>query len=364
LNMKTNYVLRVCLALFCLLELSILMHFYFIHLDSPNGVDYSPMRHFFATKHAIFIGLVKDAAATLPSLLSELDEVSNYFNHSTFIFFESNSEDNTLRVLQDWAIKAINDSKTTKMILSGDALVHDLFNTSADEMDTLYREDRYTMYRNMLLHYAKQQVRRYPGSAKDTFLIMVDLDIPSITNLGKSIPFILNEVHIGVAVNDMNIICLNGLASWYKMRMRDTYATINMDNVWYRQLAITPGIAAAWQKFKHIIYEPVISPSWLHRDAFRFVRVKSCFGGVAFYYSLQQVIDSACKYLSFMELKRNARDKSGNHNDVYNSSFIVNNAYAYRRNKTCEHIPFNMCLTNHHLQASISTHSKFCYHNI
>merc|ERR1719474_476301 len=131
---------------------TIFLLFYDPRIDEEDL--YSESDRFFLSKNAIIIGTVKDGAATLPPILSELDELSNHFNHTTHIIFESNSYDNTLDILLEW--QSITTSKSTKVILNDDKLVSDVLGSNLTAIRPKGREEVYVEYRNMMLLFAKK----------------------------------------------------------------------------------------------------------------------------------------------------------------------------------------------------------------
>merc|ERR1712013_780890 len=89
----------------------------------------------------------------------------------------------------------------------------------------------------------------------------------------------------------------------------------------------------------------------------RFLDVKSCFGGITFYKSLQSIADSGCQYVHFADMIVMAEP------NAYNSSFVVQHFRRHptrvlEKDTTCEHIPFNLCLYNNGMRSAISRRSE------
>lgn len=62
--------------------------------DSPQFMD----------KTMVVIGMVRDSEKDIIATLQQLDEISCIFDKIVFIFYESNSKDNTPYVLEDWNV--------------------------------------------------------------------------------------------------------------------------------------------------------------------------------------------------------------------------------------------------------------------
>merc|ERR1711948_10544 len=111
------------------------------------------------------------------------------------------------------------------------------------------------------------------------------------------------------------------------------------DNNWYRGMQYKSRLhhpfspmSIKWWCIAQLYTRPMFWPDE------QWVDVKSCFGGMAFYYSMQQIIDSQCKYVSFEELlKKNA---SGEIVTKFRGE-TVRGGTKFRENVTCEHIPFH-----------------------
>ena len=61
--------------------------------DSPQFID----------KTMVVIGMVRDSEKDIIATLQQLDEISCIFDKIVFIFYESNSKDNTPYVMEDWS---------------------------------------------------------------------------------------------------------------------------------------------------------------------------------------------------------------------------------------------------------------------
>eukprot|EP01084_Bolivina_argentea_P247794 414536_1 len=334
-NIKSILFIILC----CIFSMLILLELQ----KNDNRILNTSYLKYFSSKNAIIVGLVKDASQTLPNILSDLDHFAMYFNMTQFIFFESNSNDNTLQILFNWRHTNKNNTKKQIDILHDDQLIVDTFAVELNELQSMeLKEDRYVYYRNMLLEHAKQT------HLQNAFFIIIDLDIGSIHSWHR----ILHEIYDGITSHNSNLICLNGITEkGYKMR--DTYATVDINDNWYRSFHYGWYKQSYFKEFLYIIYYPLFNTK-------RYIDVKSCFGGMAFYYSVELIKQTECKYILFSELQR----MSKYNNDLYNSSLIVNNyKRLLKENTTCEHIPFNMCLFNHGFNGAISTQARFKYMN-
>merc|ERR1719203_956726 len=64
----------------------------------------------FTEKTMVVIGMVRDSEKDIIATLQQLDEISCIFDQIVFIFYESNSKDNTPYVLEDWNIMYLDGS--------------------------------------------------------------------------------------------------------------------------------------------------------------------------------------------------------------------------------------------------------------
>lgn len=64
----------------------------------------------FMEKTMVVIGMVRDSEKDIIATLQQLDEISCLFDQIVFIFYESNSKDNTPYVLEDWNVMYLDGS--------------------------------------------------------------------------------------------------------------------------------------------------------------------------------------------------------------------------------------------------------------
>lgn len=55
-------------------------------------------------KTAVIVGLARDIAGDLPYTLRNIERLATLFSKVSFVFFENDSKDGTLKILQDWAV--------------------------------------------------------------------------------------------------------------------------------------------------------------------------------------------------------------------------------------------------------------------
>ena len=147
---RKYHLILSCVALFYLFF--VIIGQYQLSANNNNNIKDENVLQHFMSKNAIIVGIVKDAANTLHSLLSDLDDLSTYFNLTQFIIFESNSEDNTLQILLNWKESA-SSNKANITILNGDETLSNHFNIDWFELSKSFKfkEQRYDFYRNMML---------------------------------------------------------------------------------------------------------------------------------------------------------------------------------------------------------------------
>ena len=341
--LQTTIVVMTCYSI------AVILFYIVYNLDDSdhdaNGDSESD--RFFLSRNAIIIGTVKDGASTLQPILLKMDAIAKHFNSTKFIVFESNSEDNTLEILLEW-----KGSNEHKIILNDDKLIADILGSNLSAIRPMGREEVYVEYRNLMIFFAQ----KYATSPTNTFLIIIDLDILSISN---SWQFILNEVYFGMITHRLDMICLNAV-SVNAYGMRDSYAIVDDEDNWVRgylynlfdDLFLFPYRLYQYLWWKYFV---VVQNQLFPLETYRFIDVKSCFGGLTFYYSMARILDTECKYIHFEEL---SKMESPNPYDSQSIVHRLKNPFALRDhhvNVTCEHIPFHFCLRNHGFKVGLST---------
>jgi len=189
-------------------------------------------------KSVIFIGMLRDSQKTLPRILEQLNEITCVFNRTYFLFFESNSVDNTSNILMQWSkntsLQANNgqymeychqmDSNAAsfphiieKKLLFGDAFVQHQFDEYVEsKSNTTYahkmsRVEKFVPMRNMLL----QQLYGLDLQNID-YIFMIDLDV--------------HEIDFYAFLRELNdcphdIMCANGV-EWFNY-YRDSFASVD-----------------------------------------------------------------------------------------------------------------------------------------
>merc|ERR1711933_705009 len=138
--------------------------------------------------------MVRDSEKDIIATLQQLDEISCIFDKIVFIFYESNSKDNTPYILEDWSAmyldhthcdhfrhnplsnKTLSDSErslidTHKPSLIKKVLFHDFVDVRGKN-----RIVRFIIFRNMLLKKIKE-ITLELGMEGFDYVMMIDLDI-------------------------------------------------------------------------------------------------------------------------------------------------------------------------------------------
>ena len=287
----------------------------------------------FCDKSIAIIGLVHNSASTIQHLLNELDILSCFFLNTVYLFYESNSNDDTLTILQKWQkqdSKSCNNSllinqKITKMIL--DVLPLDI---NQDNI-SLDRTERYAKYRNYLLDELKAFSKKSDYSLD--YVLMIDCDIISFDPI-----ITLNQLYHAINGLGYSVMCNHGIfgdQGWYY----DVFATI-LDN-------------GNWTRFDYFYQRKKLDDII---NANNFTNVMSCFNGIAIY-KFNALKQTQCKYIeSEMELS------------MKYPYFIDKYLTKFRQIKKddnamiCEHIGFNYCLLQNGYKIAISR-DAFVYYN-
>ena len=172
-----------------------------------------PLVSYFS-KSVVFLGMINNAEHTLPHILQQLDAVSCVFRHSLFLFFESNSEDQTTVILEDWrqnksfepgtalfdsfcaqiideqirenGENAVNHVQSVrKQVIYGDDIVRSELTaeikkrSNSTYIHSLSRVEKFVPYRNMLLSELRTRCRRLTEDEGIEFdyLWMIDPDV-------------------------------------------------------------------------------------------------------------------------------------------------------------------------------------------
>ncbi len=336
---------------------STLKTFNSLHLDNSTI-------QFYSDKSVIFLGMVHNSAPTLPHILQQLNEISCIFKNTFFVFFESNSVDNTNKLLHDWSMnntlkychKSIHTeykypNNIYKKIVSGDAMFGKQF-----EHGTPSRVARFVAYRNMLL----QESQLYASSITTDYIMIIDLDIYHI-DFGA---FLLELKEF-----PYDIMCSNGVDKFDSYR--DTFASVELNHNWiFRPYYNT--------KYHHKYYRPPWRYKRLQSDlqvamprtGQRYERMQSCFGGLAAYkMTIGRLKNIGCRYLRnedvqnmYTKLQRIANQTDQTEPEPFKSSEFewlghINQLIAWSNGmgpvfnekwgsevELCEHLSFHYCL--------------------
>lgn len=346
---------------------------------------------YFMDKSIIIAGMVHNVEDHIKPLLKSLNEIYCIFNNTIFLIFESNSNDATPQILDQWSLnkntnefcvkykfnkkrqknslfnprKTMNDDITTESlqkhkpslvdkiaIHNDDIVINDLLKLQQSLRKpmngsiNLNRIERYTVYRNMMLHKVKSIRDQYlnsPWNIKFDYLMLIDLDLFAL-----DIRMIFNELYY----SPTNIMCANGVV-WNYDLMYDIFAAVKDNGQWM----MDPNINNK-QKGN-------IKLSTFPHD--RFEAMRSCFNGITFYKSLDELLDTNCKYQLILSTQSNKDiDNDNEYIMKYPSEELQKFADMYQEwklsdDRICEHLSFNYCLRENGYNISISTKAKAYY---
>jgi len=306
-------------------------------IDSPEITDLHELKHY----HIAIAGMVKNAEKSLPNLMRQIEMLSCAFNTTHIFVLESNSVDGTREIIRNWAQHPPQCEDVRRRMYKRHAL-HGGGNVSIhaiqpdEEFDGITkwrsqqngpkmpREERYVVYRNVLLDAVTQHFKAHKartGISID-YLFWIDMDLRAFDLQG-----IANE--FSAAWRDgHHVVCANSIkySGWYY----DSYATVFRDWEWAYPLR-------RW-----------VSANRIRKD--RFSAMQSCFGGVAAY-DLPFAVDSECRYHHISHAV----------NEIESFSTFAD---THKLNKTCEHIPFNFCLGEHGGKLAVASGAHSFYGTI
>merc|ERR1719295_842660 len=326
----------------------------------------------FMKKSMVVIGMVRDSEKDIIATLQQLDEISCLFDQIVFIFYESNSKDNTPYVLEDWNVMYLDGShcdlfrfnpstnasatmsESKRALIKGHrpSLVKKILFHDFVDVRGKNRIVRFIIFRNMLLEKIRQ-VTEELGLPGFDYVMMIDLDIREFDV--KSLFRDLND-------SPYDILCANGL---FKLEiMRDTFASIMTNGTWLYTY--------------HSLYDHHF-PDLLYWPYDRYQPMNSCFGGLAVYKDSKKLLDSGCSYSILEDLKseweyaqvyknQTGKDRAW---PVENGWFLeekyreplielvdmfynANLKVGKERRKICEHLAYHYCLRAHDYTLAIS----------
>ena len=315
---------------------------------------------YFQDKSIIMVGLIRNGEQNgFNTTLNDMNEIGCIFNNAIFIILESNSNDTTPQMLQQWKQEPLNcESNIYKITIIGEN--KEIKNEQERYMKLLNRNyldriEKYTILRNYLLN----QSIKYARSANFiiNYFSIIDLD-----SYGFDKAMFFKELYNYETMNKNDNIgfCGNGIV--YNGYTYDTYAMITTDNKW--RWTMTPSrLISDW-----------------HYPFNRFEEMKSCFGGIIIYNNFNEMIKSNCIYqLIFDRYDINDDPNIINKFNYSNitQQLLINYAnihgkrtYSYprwkytyndvnREHHICEHLSFNICL-NYRLKYKFII-SKYSY---
>lgn len=269
--------------------------------------DFSPfIRHgldVMKSSNVTFMGVARNAADKLPSILYQLDTLSQHFSSSRAIIAYGDSSDDTAHILNVWAA----NSPTNRTILHiQSAAGGDKEQSGTFKGALLPREGRIAKARNAILDYLHLLT-------PSTYLLTLDLDIVGWDNSGIVDSF---------GRDSWDVMCAHGIL--LHGIYRDTYAFrtegVNTNHHWAGKdhLAYNislPQYSANRKKLKLSQQKAREIMDNTFSTSLEPVQVESCFGGLA----------------------------------IYRSSAVGGCRYGYRYEEPpymldCEHVLFNRCI--------------------
>ena len=364
---------------------------------------------YYFDKSVIFMGMINNAESTLPHILGQLNELTCLFRNTYFLFFESNSIDNTTKILNNWYNNATLNSnnyefisfcdniidrnlfpthranKVYKYIIYGDDIVRRELNleirkrSNSTYIHKLSRVEKFVPYRNMMLDQLINITTNINNDIIFDYVFMIDIDVFEI----DFVTFLSELI-----VCDTDIMCINGVDQYNDYR--DSFATVEMSHNWIHRPFIFNKTDSYYDKARNILRKK------MPRKNQRFEQVRSCFNGLASYkIKINELIKSKCKYYSnddILLLKSKLMKKSTqntqnedydvNNNDNDNDNdetqwisdiaklinwsnlkgVMFDNDSGYETN-LCEHIAFHYCLSNiADITLSIAKNTKLYYY--
>lgn len=121
------------------------------------------------SERAVFVGLARDSAQFLPSVLANLERMAAIFSDSAFLFIENNSRDMTRQSLEDWCRRRPNATLLTPGTL---------------EASSPHRTIRLAALRNQLIDEVRKRFSDFD------LLVVADCDDVNATPVTDMSPFV------------------------------------------------------------------------------------------------------------------------------------------------------------------------------
>eukprot|EP01083_Nonionella_stella_P007139 20630_1 len=341
----------------------------------------------FMNKSIIIAGMVHNVEDRIEPLLQSLNEIYCIFNNTIFFIFESNSNDETPKLLHKWSLnKQINPfcdrhrintnrkrinvrgqrhqtnrkwihsiqqhkpSLVDKLLIFNDSIVANSMRklqTMLGNNKTLNRIERYVVYRNMMLEQIRSIKDKYeqsPWHISFDYLMLMDMDLFDVDKR-----MLFNELHY----SPTQVMCANGVVYLFDL-MYDIFASVLEDGTWMHSMAFEP---QKWKQKRDF--------RMTHFPLKRYEAMRSCFGGVAVYKSLSKMLATDCKYqLVLSESRRmNGTDEYVMENPDEELQHLANQyeIWMHSDERICEHLSFNYCLRKHGYTISIAKNAKAHY---
>ena len=338
-----------------------------------NSSSYSQLTHYM-DKSVIFMGMLHNSESTLPHILNQLNEISCLFKETHFLFFESNSIDNTTQILDQWVTHQLDDTYCRKLsdaniqrapniskhMIYGDEIVSNELHkeikkrSNSTYAHTLSRVEKFVVYRNMML----SALYNYTKHIHIDYFFMIDMDVYEIDFFS----FLRELIDCPT-----DIMCINGVDQYDDYR--DSFATVETSHNWIHRPFIFNKTASYYEKARNILRKK------MPRRNERYERVRSCFNGLASYrMDLNQIVQqNECKYYSNDDiLMKQSEKKEGSDEWIYQVSKLINwsnlkgvmfdDEAGYESN-LCEHISFHYCLAGkYNISLSIAKDTKLYYY--
>ena len=359
---------------------------------------------YFMDKSIIISGMVHNAGDHIEPLLKSLNEIYCIFNNTIFLIFESNSNDQTPKILKQWSLNIdinfcddykfnkhrkknskfrrykhedynmenietqIKDHKPSfveKLTIFNDSIViNDLIKLQKilqkpinGSTVNLNRIERYTVYRNMILNQIGLITDKYINIFKFDYLMLIDLDLFALDSR-----MIFNELYF----SKTNIMCANGVV-WMFDLMYDIFAAVMNDGQWMHQFAFDDQLKHSQKNVLMKRDKNKFKLSTFPKK--RFEEMRSCFGGITIYKNVGKLLSTRCKYQLIPSTIRKIKELSDDNNgyimkdpneelqrfaDLYES-------WMNTDDRICEHLSFHYCLREYGYNISIATKARAYY---
>ena len=119
----------------------------------------------------VIAALARNVETKLPSILRQIQRLSNYFKETRIIIAEGDSADDSAKVLNDW----VQLDYKRRVLLNTSGLMNAVESSGPFANSPLPREGRLSRARNAIIDYLREHTQ--PPQQQEDYVLVLDLDV-------------------------------------------------------------------------------------------------------------------------------------------------------------------------------------------